>query len=149
MRRDNFTVAVRRPHADGAGEPTIEIGYDGPEETLTSQLTDSGGDAFGAEDIDAAFRLRGDVDADDATGVLSLTHRITGEYLLEANADASAVLDLVGAVRERAEDDGSYGIRVERADGDPLGYEMDALLVYDADGELLRKHSLIPSGVEL
>ena len=86
---------------------------------------------------------------DDTTGVFSLTHRITGEYLLEVNADATDVLDLVDAARDRGEDDASYRIQVERADENPVVYEMDALLVYDKEGDLLRQHSLIPSGVEL
>jgi len=148
MRRDHFTVAARHVSSEEPTEPTLAIEYTGPQETLTEQLTDSGKDLFVAEDTDAAFRMQDDPD-DDATGVFSLTHRITGEYLLEVNADATDVLDLVDAARGRGEDDASYRIQVERADENPVVYEMDALLVYDKEGDLLRQHSLIPSGVEL
>ncbi|PSQ60920.1 MAG: hypothetical protein BRD21_11225 [Halobacteriales archaeon SW_8_66_22] len=149
MRRDHFTVAARHVSPGDAPEPTLTVEYTGPEETLTRQLTDTAGELFVADEVDAAFRLHDDRDDEDATGVFSLTHRITGGYLLEVNADADAVLSLIDAARERTEDDASYRIRIERAEAEPLIYEMDALLVYDSEGDLLRQHSLIPSGVEL
>jgi len=149
MRRDHFTVAARHVSSEEPTEPTLTVEYDGPQETLTEQLTDTAGELFVAEDVDAAFRLQEDRDADDATGVFSLTNRITGAYLLEVNADADTVLSLVDAARDRGEDDASYRIRIERAESDPIRYQMDALLVYDSEGDLLRQHSLIPSGVEL
>ncbi|PSQ50363.1 hypothetical protein BRD19_01130 [Halobacteriales archaeon SW_7_65_23] len=149
MRRDHFTVAARHVSPGDAPEPTLTVEYTGPEETLTRQLTDTAGELFVAEDVDAAFRLQNDQDDEDATGVFSLTHRITGGYLLEVNADADVVLPLIDAARERTEDDASYRIRIERAEEEPLIYEIDALLVYDGEGDLLRQHSLIPSGVEL
>jgi hypothetical protein len=150
MRRDHFTVAVRNVDAGSAGVPTLDIEYDGPTETLTSQLTEGGGDLYTADEIDAAFRLQEPLDADDATGVFSLTHRITGEYLLEVNVEAEAILDLVRGARDsEEEEDASYRIGIGREADEPINYEMDALLVYDDDGNLLRQRSLIPSGVEL
>lgn len=147
MRRDNFTVTVRLPEAEG--RPTLDIEYTGPETTLTSQLTAESGNLYPPEEIDTAFRLQNALDSEDATGVFSLTHRVTGEYLLEVNAEAETILDLVHAARDADEDTGSYHIRIERGDEEPIDHEMDALLVYDSEGDLLRGHSLIPSGVEL
>lgn len=149
MRRDHFTVVARHVSSDEPTEPTLTIEYNGPEETLTEQLTDAAGELFVADDLDAAFRLQDDRDDEDATGVFSLTRRITGGYLLEVNADADVVLPLIDAARDWSEDDARYRIRIERAAEEPLIYEMDALLVYDNEGDLLRQHSLIPSGVEL
>lgn len=149
MRRDHFTVAAQHVDPDDTERPVLEIEYDGPTETLTSQLTDDSDELFPADALDAAFRLQETLDADETTGVFSLTHRITGEYLLEVNVDAEAVLDLVAAARDGDEDDARYCVRIERADGSPVRYEMDSLLVYDDNGDLLRQHSLIPSGVEL
>lgn len=150
MRRDHFTVAVRETDS---GTPTLDIRYDGPRETLTEQLTDQSRDVVTASEIDAAFRILDDLDDADPIGVFSLTHRITGEYLLEVNVDATAMLDLVTEARNAAEDDGedetNYRIRIEREDAETIELDMDALLVYDNDGDLLRKKSLIPSGVEL
>ena len=147
MRRDHFTVAAESLDPADADSPTLDIEYDGPEETLTAQLTEDS-DQITASDIDAAFRYQDDHESTDAGGVCSLTHRVTGEYLLEFNADSADILDLVTAAREET-DEGNYQIRINRRDGEPIVYELDALLVYDNNGNLLRQHSLIPSGVEL
>ncbi|MXR50870.1 hypothetical protein GRX03_04515 [Halovenus sp. WSH3] len=147
MRRDHFTVAAESLDPADADSPTLDIEYDGPEETLTAQLTEDD-EQIPATDIDVAFRFQDDHESPDATGVCSLTHRVTGEYLLEFNAASEEILDLVAAAKEEP-DDGSYRICINRRDGEPFVYDLDALLVYDADGNLLRQHSLIPSGVEL
>jgi hypothetical protein len=148
MRRDHFTVVTESLDPAEADSPTLDIEYDGPEETLTAQLTDDSDEQITAPDIDAAFRFQDEHEATDAVGVCSLTHRVTGEYLLEFNATGEEILDLVAAAREET-DDGSYRIRINRTDGGPIVYDLDSLLVYDAAGNLLRQHSLIPSGVEL
>jgi len=143
MKRDQFTVAVRTP--DGR-PPTLDIVYDGPAEEIEEEFS-ANGDPLGAEDIDAAFRLR-DSDDEDAVGAFSLTRRLTGAYLIEANADADAIRSLVAAARE-TDGDASYRVRVRPTDDEPTVYQMTTLLVYDSNGELLRQRSLIPSGVEL
>lgn len=147
MRRDHFTVEAESLDPAGADCPTLDIVYDGPKETLTAQLTE-GGELISAADIDAAFRFQEEHGVEDATGVCSLTHRVTGEYLLEFNAGAATVLGLVDAAREDS-DEATYRIRINRNDDTPIVYDLDSLLVYDAEGNLLRQHSLIPSGVEL
>ena len=149
MRRDHFTVVTESLDPADVATPTLDINYDGPKETLTAQLTGENGELFPASEIDAAFRLHQGPDEPDATGVVSLTHRITGEYLLEFSAEASDVLDLVDAAREETEEDASYRICINREEGQPIVYSLDSLLVYDPDGNLLRQNSLIPSGVEL
>ncbi len=150
MRRDHFTVLTEGLDPANTDSPTLDINYDGPKETLTEQLTtEEEGKLISSRDIDAAYRFQTEPETEDATGVFSLTHRITGEYLLEFNATGEDILDLIRAAREETEDDANYQIRINREDGEPIVYSLDALLVYDADGNLLRQHSLIPSGVEL
>jgi len=140
MRREHFTLQSPNVAAD---PPTFVVTYDGPVSELTDRL--EGGDLSGG-DTDAAFRLQDPVEADNATGVFSLTRRLTGEYLLEANTGSSGILGLVDAARE---EDGSYRIRLEHRGDDDLVLDKETLLVYDASGNLLRHHSLIPGGVEL
>jgi hypothetical protein len=149
MRRDHFTVTARHVSSSESTDPTLTIEYNGPEETLTEQLTGSDDELFVATDIDAAFRLQESKEAEGANGVFSLTHRVTGEYLLEVNADVEDVRSVVQTARESSDDDPSYRIRIDRQGAEPVVYGMAALLVYDQDGNLLRQHSLIPSGVEL
>lgn len=150
MRRDHFTVAVR--DAD-TGQPMLDISYHGPSELLRQQLTDDTGDVFEPGTVDAAFRLQDSLGESGADGVFSLTHRLTGEFLLEVNMAAAEVLSLIDSVRGDSDDEegegSSYRIRIDPDEGDRIELEKEALFVYDADGDLLRQRSLIPSGVEL
>jgi len=151
MRRDYVTLALRDTDLDCDERPTAELTFDGPADVLDERLGDADGDALDSERIDVAFRFRTATDADDPAGVFSLTNRVTGDFVLEVNADAESVLDLVSAARRaRTDDDESRYRVVVRRDGDDIAvYEKRTLLVYDDEGSLLRQHSLIPSGVEL
>jgi len=159
MRRDQFTMAVQNP--DGR-PPTLDIVYDGPVEELHERLrTDQ--ESLSADELDAAFRhlapsgAEGDdtdstdtaTDAAPDEGVFSLTHRLTGAYVLEVNVEVTAIRAVVTAARDVDDEDASYRIRIRTEEGDTSVYGMSALFVYDSQGELLRQRSLIPSGVEL
>lgn len=148
MRRDYVTLDVRHTDADDDVVPTVALTVDEATDLLDERLL--GDDRIDADGIDAAFRLRTAVDDDDADGVFSLSNRITGEFVLEVNADASDVLEVVDLARtDDANGEGCYRIEI-RHEGEQLAvYEKRTLLVYDSAGSLLRQHSLIPSGVEL
>jgi len=153
MRRDHFTLTVDETGA--VAPPTLVLAYEGPAGSLTDRLTEDGGLIHG-ELLDASFRvLDADHDGDEdepidafaaGSGVFSLTHRLTGEYILEAGADPADVRTLIDAAQAEG---GSYRIRIERPDEEDVVFVTEALLVYDVDGNLRRKDSLIPSGVEL
>ncbi|MWG36898.1 DUF5793 family protein [Halomarina oriensis] len=145
MRRDYFTIDV-----DTTGpKPVVTVEFDGPDGLLDERLTDESGAPLDAEDVDISYRLREPV-ADDAKGVLALSDRYTGEFRFELNATAGTVLGLVRAARAADEegDDDSFRLVVEH-DRPLLDIEADTLLVYDENGGLLRRHSLLSSGVEL
>jgi hypothetical protein len=157
MRRDHFELEAHNidwvETGDEPVEPRVVIDFHGPKETLTGRLTDAKGDPLGAEETDVAFRLQDPLDTADATGVVGVTDRITGDFLLELNEAADDVLRFVRAAREYGQstdrDGGRYSV-VLRIDGEPLAtYSKSTFLVYDANGSLLRSKSLIPSGVEL
>jgi len=145
MRRDYFTLELRDIE-DAGDQPTVRIAFEGPSDAFDVRLTPE-------TDLDVAFRFQTAVDDDDATGVLALTDRITGDFVLEVNAKADVVLDLIDAAQafgQSANDaDGGYNVIIEGPEEQVLDTEKRTLLVYDSDGSLLRKHSLIPSGVEL
>jgi hypothetical protein len=136
MRRDYFTVDFRHDPEDGI--PTLSIAYDGPSGELRDRLASAGD----SEELDVAYRYQSDAD----TGVLSLTDRLTGEFVFEVTAPVERVHGLVNAAENG---DGEYEVRVTDGDGKSLVYEKQALLVYDHDGSLLRQRSLIPGSVEL
>lgn len=150
MRRDYVTLDVHHASSDDDTLPTVVLTVDEPTDELEQRLVTAEGEGIESDRLDAAFRLQTPVDDDDASGVFSLSDRITGEFVLEVNADAAAVLDLVDVARkDGADSDGCYRV-VVRQDGETVGsYEKRMLLVYDDGGSLLRGHSLIPSGVEL
>lgn len=148
MRRDYFDANVRNVD-EAKDRPVIEIAFDGPDGLLSERLVTDSGTLDGGE-IDVTYRLTTDEDAADARGVLSVANRLTGEFVLEAHVDPDAVYALVSATKDAESEDGHrYRVRLDDAAGESTVYDKETLLVYDADGSLLRQRSLIPGGVEL
>ncbi len=157
MRRDYFTLDVTNVdwvETDGTpAKPTVEISFDGPGDELRDRLTGVDDEILAAEETDAAFRLKGPVDDPETIGVVSVTNRVTGDFILELNEDARGVLRFIKAARRFGQadndEDGSYLVHID-VNGDRLvSLDKQTFLVYDQEGSLLRQHSLIPSGVEL
>ena len=157
MRRDYFTLDVHGTDWVDTGEepvqPRVHIDFHGPHDSLTERLTTPEGTQLPASEIDVAFRLVDSLGDDDAGGVVGITNRVTGEFIIELNESATDVLRFIKAAREYGRstdaDDGRYRVEIS-LDGDDFAvYEKQTFLVYDADGHLLRSESLIPSGVEL
>ncbi|WP_439026888.1 DUF5793 family protein [Haloarchaeobius sp. DT45] len=157
MRRDYFTLQVSNvdwvEEDEGTPEkPTVTIEFEGPVSTLRERLTGVDDEPLAAAETDVAFRLQTPLDDDDARGVVSVTNRVTGDFILELNEDAADVLKFIKAARRYGESDGAEGeYTVEVAlEGEPfVTYDKSTFLVYNEEGGLLRSQSLIPSGVEL
>lgn len=156
MRRDYFTLNVNDVDwVENSGEPkqpSVIIDFHGPADDLRERFENERGTLLAADETDVACRLQGDLSDPNTEGVVSVTNRVTGDFIIELNEDADSILSFINAARkygERKKGDGHYHVTV-RLDGDELTtYEKDTFLVYNEDGDLLRKHSLIPSGVEL
>ncbi|MFB6282259.1 MAG: DUF5793 family protein [Haloferacaceae archaeon] len=157
MRRDYFELEAENVDWVDAGgdpaQPTVRIDFRGPDGMLRERLTDAEGGFLDAERTDVSFRLHDDdPDDPDATGVVAVTNRVTGDFVLELNESVADVLRFIRAAREygkRADGDGRYRVHIS-IDGDHVvTYDKRTFLVYDAEGNLLRNESLIPSGVEL
>lgn len=158
MRRDYFELDVDNVSwVDDSGDPEkplVRIDFRGPRKELEGRLSDPSGTYLSAEQTDVAFRLQDALETSDAEGVVSVTNRITGDFVLELNQTADDVLTFIRAAREYGHtaadsEDGRYRVEVSIDGDDVVTYEKQTFLVYDADGNLLRSHSLIPSGVEL
>jgi len=143
MRRDYFTVEVQSDPDDDV-MPTISIDYDGPSGSLRERLTTADGSILDGDELDVTFRRQ----TDEEQGVLSLTNRLTGDFVLEATVDPREVLDLVDAAQSRP-GESRFELRLTDGEGKSLVYEKGTLLVYAHDGNLKRQESLIPGGVEL
>jgi len=156
MRREDITLAVSDAgwlHTDeDPRQPTLSLGLADTEETLVERLRTKNGDPLKADETDVTFRLHDDPDQPGTAGVVAVTNRITGEYVLECNAKASDVLEFVRAARRYGEATGEtalYSIDLSAGEETIATYEKRVLLVYGEGGDLLREHSLIPSGVEI
>lgn len=158
MRRDYFTLEVHDAgwvEVDGTpAMPKLNITYEGPRETLASALLTDGDELPSSSSIDVSFRLQGSIDDPDAMGVLSLSDRLTGDFLVEMNAEVEPMLAFIRAARRYGETvsdpAGRFSVSIIVDDtNDRVTFEKRTLLVYNSDGSLLRQHSIIPSGVEL
>ena len=151
MRRDYFTLTVDGVAGSGAERPVVTVSYEGPTDQLQTRLS-KGDSVLDAEEVDVAFRLQDALEDDDPTGVVAIADRVTGEYAFELNAAADDVFEFIDAAREfgdASDTEDRYRIVVETDDETLATYDKSTLLVYDADGNLLRSRSLIPSGVEI
>lgn len=134
MRRDYFDVTLR-----GADVPELVVTYDGPAGDLSTWLET----VVTAEEIDVAFRQQ---TAD--VGVLSLTDRVTGEFILEATAPTETI-DTVVTSAQQDGDTGEYALRLVADGTERLTCHNQTLLVYGVDGNLLRNRSLVSGSIEL
>jgi len=154
MRRDYFDLTVTGvgEDADDPATPLVRIDFHGPEGLLRDRLSGTDGDdLLDASEVDVAFRLREPLSsADDPEGVVGVTNRYTGDFVLELNETATDVLPFIHAARDSAGDeDAHYRIEIDIEGERLVTYDKDTFLVYDHEGNLLRNESLIPSGVEL
>jgi hypothetical protein len=149
MRRDYFTLDAAGVETDDSGRPIVRITYEGPTEELESRLR-RGGTPLDGDGVDITYRLQDPIRADAPNGVFAIADRVTGEYVLELNADAETVFAVTEAVADGDENNGHYRVVIQTDGEDELAaYDKSTLLVYDHNGELLRDRSLIPSGVEI
>ncbi|WP_440769599.1 DUF5793 family protein [Natronorubrum sp. DTA28] len=156
MRREHFTLDVCNVdwvETDGEpSKPSVSINFTGPATMLRERLTGSDGDVLEASETDVALRLQEPLGS-DAAGVVSVTNRVTGEFILELNEAADDVLTFIRAARgygeDATEDEGRYEVEITLDGEHYVTYDKRTFLVYDDEGNLLRQHSLIPSGVEL
>lgn len=156
MRRDYFTLRVRDfewiEQGGSPARPTVVIDFEGPASLLRNRISGDDRDPIERMDIDVTFRFQTSIDTAEGRGVVSVTDRVTGEYILELNAQAEQIFSFIRAAREYGDHSGTddrYGIEI-RIGGDAIiTYDKRTFLVYTQDGNLLREQSLIPSGVEL
>lgn len=158
MKRDHFELEVSNvawmERDDPPEQPRVRIDFHGVSDMLTDRVRTTDGELLSAAETDVAFRLQEPLEeTGDARGVVSVTNRFTGDFILELNATADDVLRFIGAAREYDRqsdtDDGSYRIDISIDGTQLLSHEKSVFLVYGDDGQLLRSESLIPSGVEL
>lgn len=156
MRRDHFNLDLSNVawvEANGdPSKPRLIVGFDGEPSRLRTRLSKPNGDLLDSRETDVSFRLNDSVENPETRGVVAITNRLTGDYILELNIAAADIFEFITAARrygERTDETTQYTVRISGDDEPIATYEKRTLLVYSHEGELLRGHSLIPSGVEI
>lgn len=155
MQRDTFRMDVGKTGWLAAGgqseQPVLNLYFDGPRTRLKELLTSRLRDDISAEELDVSFRFLSPASEAD-TGVFSLSDRVTGDFILECEGAADSIrtfVQTVGEYANRSGRDAQYEVQIRADTNVVASFEKELLLVYNADGTLLRHASLIPSGVEM
>ena len=155
MQGDQFTIGFTTTEltVTGAdsGQPVLRLSFDGSRGSLQELLRERLRDDISEEAVDVSFRSLSPIDK-MGEGVLSLSDRVTGAYVLEIRTQREPILEFVHSVREYADRTGheaAYRIVMQANAETVTVFEKTLLLVYDANGTLRRHASLIPSDIEL
>jgi hypothetical protein len=155
MQGDQFTIGFTTTEltVTGAdsGQPVLRLSFDGSRDSLQELLRERLRDDISEEAVYVSFRSLSSSERTDE-GVLSLSNRVTGAYVLEIRTQREPILEFVQAVREYADRTGheaAYRIVMQANAETVTMFEKTLLLVYDANGTLCRHASLIPSDIEL
>jgi len=155
MPRDQFQVEIRNTAGSNTAaiseQPALILGFEGSRAEFSELVAEELRESLVTEEIDASFRYLSPGHRADE-GVIGLTDRVTGAYVLEAKVAAEPIREVVQAVREYAEQTGQdarYRVAIQTETKTVAAFDKELLAVYDADGTLLRHDSLIPTGVEL
>lgn len=156
MRREQNEVESRNTHWIDTGDqpiqPTLSLTSYRHHADLRDRLNGNGDELLPAKGIDVAFRYQSAATDADASGVLGVTNRMTGAYILEVTTAAElihTVTDVATRYAETCGTDRRYTLQLGTESDLITSYDKRTLLVYAQDGTLLRQHSLIPTGVEI
>lgn len=131
-------------------QPLLVFTFDGPRDRLNHVLGNRVRTDVEAAAIDVSVRFTAPLASADR-GVFGLADRVTGDYLLEAEAPADRIWRFLRALREyeaRTDSPVQYTVQIRARQGGSSRFEKRRCLVYDADGTLLRYSSLNPTGVK-
>lgn len=156
MHRDKLSARVGDIEWFDTGQqpskPTFIITFDGPASDLRSRFQRPGSEQYTPADIDIFYRPHPSARPAASSGVLGLSDGMTGDYLLELNLGSDVIETLVAAVRQyasAAEAGPRYSVELWAGDHQLGTFDKETLLVFNADGELVRQRSLPPDGLEI
>lgn len=132
--------------------PTLAIRSVDSPACLKKRLTRPDSALLEADEIDVTFRYPSPLHEYDTRGVLAVSSNVTGDFVLEASIGDTLFQNLVQTARYYGDVTGrdtTYAVWLVVHDELLVEYEKQILLVYGADGTLLRHHSLIPNGIEI
>lgn len=156
MRRENLSADIENVDwvdtEQQPDQPCFTIEFDGPEEELRDRFRKPDNSGYTPDDLDIFYRLQKSDHPSVTGGVFSISDSLTGELLIEINASPDLIEKFVYAVRQYAstvDEDIRFEVRIRVQDQQVAVFDKETLLVYGADGTLLRRRSLIPDGIEI
>lgn len=105
MERDQFHVETETVGEPATAEqpvhPGLRIHFDGSSDRLRQGLSERLRDNIAVEEIDVSFR-RLSSEGETAEGILALSDRVTGRYILEVKTAVNLVREFVQTILESA-----------------------------------------------
>lgn len=154
MDREQLSITVQHTDegdTDSSKQPLLCITCHGPASDLNDALPTPDGEISG-ECIDVAVRLQPPVENEPERAVLSLSQRVTGQFILEAPLKTPRLWEFIDAANQYAaavNTEHCFSLRVQTHDEHVAIHDKRTLLVYDSNGVLLRTQSLIPHSIEI
>lgn len=154
---DRYTCTVQMKHAnwDIESEPAIQphliVKTDAKLADLQDALFLGSDDNVIPKDIDVSCRvINKEVETDDSfDGRLSITNRVTGEYILEGTVAFQDMKDFAVRAKEYGQRTETipYAVELQCADEETRQLPQRVFLMYNAEGDVIRELSVIPQDV--
>jgi hypothetical protein len=138
-------------NADLPQVPTLRITFDGSSSECRDHLDETSLVRGMPATVDVTFRLQADQDGLNVDGILAVANN-RGDYIVECEGHGGQVLKIVDVANQYADrlnDIGQYELCIEANDGLVKRWIEVALILYSAEGKVLREQCLIPPGLEV
>ena len=131
-------------------KPILKIIYDGRSPECIEYLRECSMDGIWPDKVAVTFRSQSRGIEINEEGVLGVTNP-AGDYLLELKANTSQVFEFVTGVHQYAEainEEEQYYLWIEAEDGLVMDWAAEALMVFAANGQVIWRRSLLPTGLD-
>jgi hypothetical protein len=131
--------------------PILKITFDGSSSECREHLSETSLVRIMPSTVAVTFRLQAEQDGLNVDGILGVASR-SGEYIVECEGHGGQVLKVVKSANryaDRLNDTGLYELWIEANDGLVERWVEGTLILYSAEGEVLKEQSLIPPGLHL
>jgi hypothetical protein len=136
---------------DSPQVPMLKISFDGSSSECWDYLGENSLVRRMPARVDVTFRLQARQDGFNVDGILGVADS-RGEYIVECEGRGGQVVEVVDVANQYADrlnDSSHYKLWIEANDGLIERWVESTLILYSAEGEILRDMSLIPPGLDI
>jgi hypothetical protein len=138
-------------NADLPHIPLLKITFDGSISECHKHLSETSLVRQMPSTVAVTFRLQAEQDGLNVDGILGIANT-RGDYIIECEGHGGQVLEIVDVANQYADrlnDMGQYELWIEANDGLVKRWVEVALILYSAEGKVLREQCLIPPGLDI